>query len=159
MLARKLFVVCAVAAVASGCAARKIPGTDLDDNDDTRAILNVMERYRTAVEQKDSQTIIGLVSETFKDDGGSTDPDDDLSYKDLYTKLPARLQQLDDIRLELNVKKIEFTEDMSGARATYTYTTTFRMPKLSQKAQSETEIKQMTFKRYDKSTWKIVSGV
>jgi len=30
MLVRKLFVVCAVAAVMSGCAARKIPGTDLD---------------------------------------------------------------------------------------------------------------------------------
>jgi hypothetical protein len=159
MLARKLFVVCAVAAVASGCAARKIPGTDLDDNDDTRAILDVMEKYRTAVETKDSQAIIGLVSENFKDDGGSTDPDDDLSYKDLYTKLPARFQQLDEIRLELNVKKIEFTEDQSGARATYTFTATFRMPRLSSKSQSETEIKQMTFKRADKRVWKILSGV
>jgi hypothetical protein len=33
------------------------------------------------------------------------------------------------------------------------------MPKLSQKAQSETEIKQMLFKRVDKKTWKILSGV
>jgi hypothetical protein len=159
MLARSLFVVCAVAAVSSGCNVRKIPGTDLDDNDDTRAILDVMERYRTAVEQKDAQTLIGLVHENFKDDGGSTDPEDDLAYKDLYTKLPKRLEQLDDIRLEINVKKIEFTEDFSGARATFTFTETFRMPKLSQKAQSETEIKQMIFKRVDKKTWKILSGV
>jgi hypothetical protein len=159
MLARSLFVVSALALVATGCSVHKIPGTDLDDNDDTRAILDVMERYRTAVEQKDAQTLIGLVSESFKDDGGSTDPEDDLSYKDLYTKLPARLEKLEDIRLELNVKKIEFTEDLSGARATYTYTETFRMPKLSQKPQSETEIKQMIFKRVDKKVWKIVSGV
>jgi hypothetical protein len=159
MLARTLLSVCVVAALASGCAARKIPGTDLDDNDDTRAILDVMERYRVAIEQKDSQALIGLVHESFKDDGGSTDPEDDLSYKDLYTKLPQRLAQLDDIRLELNVKKIEFTEDLAGARATFTYTETFRMPKLSQKAQSETEIKQMIFKRVDHKVWKIVSGV
>ncbi len=159
MLARSLFVVCAVAAFSSGCALHKIPGTELDDNDDTRAILDVMERYRTAVEQRDAQALIGLVHESFKDDGGSADPDDDLSYKDLYTKLPARLAQLDEIRLEIQVKKIEFTEDLAGARATYTFTESFRMPKLSQKAQSETEIKQMLFKRVSKKTWKILSGV
>ena len=36
-----------------GCSARRIPGTDIEDNDDTRAILNVMERFRSAVEARD----------------------------------------------------------------------------------------------------------
>ncbi len=149
----------AVAALATGCAARKIPGTEIDDTDDTRAILDVMEKYRTAVEQKDAQTIVNLAHETFRDDGGSANPEDDLNYQDLYSKLPARMRKLDDVRLEMNVRKVEFTEDHGNARATYTYTTTFKLPGLTPKTQSETEIKQMILKRVDKKTWKIVSGV
>jgi hypothetical protein len=158
MSVRALSVV-SLAVIAVGCSARKIPGTELDDTDDTRAILDVMERYRLAVEQRDAQTIVSLADESFKDDGGSATPDDDLDYRDLSTKLPERLKRLEDVRLELNVRKIEFTEDQSSARATYTYSTTFRMPGLTSKAQSESEIKQMIFKRVDKRVWKIVSGV
>ena len=51
-----------------GCASRRIPGTEIDDNDDTRAILKVMESYRSGIEAKDAQKIIGLVADTFKDD-------------------------------------------------------------------------------------------
>jgi hypothetical protein len=157
MLARSLLLVTVLAAAA--CAPRKIPGTELDDNDDTRAILDVMEAYRLAVEHRDAQTIINLAHEGFKDDGGSANPDDDLSYKDLYTKLPERFKHWDDIRLEINVRKVEFTEDHEGARATYTFTATFKMPGLTNKAQSESEIKQMIFKRVDARQWKILSGV
>ena len=149
----------ALSLMSQACAARKIPGTDIDDNDDTRAILDVMEKYRLAVEQKDAQTIVGLAHESFRDDGGSANPDDDLSYQDLFTRLPARMRRMDDIRLEINVRRVEFTEDQANARATYTYTATFRLPGLTQRAQNESEIKQMVFKRVDKRTWKILSGV
>lgn len=156
---RTLLLLLAVAAIGLGCVPRKIPGTEIDDTDDTRAVLDVMEKFRVAVEQKDAQTIINLADESFRDDGGSANPDDDLTYQDLYTKLPARFRRLDDVRLELNVRKVEFTQDQANARATYTYTTTFKLPGLTSRTQSETEIKQMILKRIDKKTWKIVSGV
>ncbi|MBK7861691.1 MAG: hypothetical protein IPJ65_24360 [Archangiaceae bacterium] len=134
-------------------------GTELDDTDDTRDILDVMEKYRTALEKRDAQQIIGLAHESFKDDGGSANPDDDYDYHDLYTKLPATLQRLGDVRLEFNVRKIELSEDSGSARATYTYTASYLLPGLQAKKQSDTEIKQMIFKKVDKHVWKIVSGV
>jgi hypothetical protein len=158
MFARGL-VVATVAVLAVGCTPKKIPGTELDDTDDTRAILDVMEKYRVALEKRDAQSIIGLAHESFKDDGGSANPDDDYDYHDLYTKLPDTLKRLGDIRLEFNVRKIELSEDSESARATYTYTASYNLPGLQQKKQSDTEIKQMIFKRVDKLTWKIVSGV
>src|SRR5215831_1026076 len=83
----------------SACAHRQIPGTSIDDTPDTRAILNVMERYRKAVEAKDARAIVSLADRTFKDDGGTTNPDDDLEYETLEKKLTARFSKLDNIRL------------------------------------------------------------
>lgn len=143
----------------SGCAHRKIAGTEIDDNDDTRAILSVMEQYRHAVENRDAEGIVALADPSFRDDGGSANPDDDLNYRDLTTKLPARMAKMEDIRLEVSVRKIEIDEETQLARATYTYTATFKIPSLTNKAQNEGEIKQMTLRRSDKRTWKIVSGI
>src|SRR5947208_12358510 len=106
MFARGMLAV-TVAVLAFGCTPKKIPGTELDDNDDTRSILDVMEKYRVALEKRDAQSIIGLADESFKDDGGSANPDDDYNYHDLYTKLPETLKKLGDIRLEFNVRRIE----------------------------------------------------
>ena len=102
-----------------------------------------------------------MVERGVQDDGGSSAPEDDLDYKDLYTKLPARLSRFDDIKLELAVRKIEVDKTMGKASATYTYSATFKMPGLTQKPQSEAEIKQMSFNLADKSKriWKITSGI
>ena len=85
--------------VATGCAPRKIPGTDLDDTDDTRAVLDVLQKYRSAVEKKDTDTIVKLADETFRDDGGSANPDDDLDYASLGPKLTARLAKIANVKL------------------------------------------------------------
>ncbi len=157
---RSLFVMsCAAAVSLTACSAKKIPGTDIDDTGETRDILDVMTKYRTAVEARNSQAIIELVDETFRDDGGSAAPDDDLDYRSLTTQLPARLLRLDDIRLDITVRKVEFDENQANAKVTYTYSMSFRLPQYSQKTQSETDIKQMYFKHVDKHSWKIVSGI
>src|SRR5579859_4741413 len=88
-----------------GCGARRIPGTDIEDNEDTRAILKVMEQYRTAVEARDADGVIRLASESFKDDGGTATPEDDLDYAGLQKKLPKRFARLDDIHLDLSIRK------------------------------------------------------
>ncbi|HME90354.1 MAG TPA: DUF4440 domain-containing protein [Myxococcaceae bacterium] len=140
------------------CGARRIPGTDIEDNDDTRAILQVMEQYRTAIEARDAQGVLRLVSQSFKDDGGSSRPEDRLDYAELQKKLPVELAKLDDVKLDLTVRKIEIQKGTNTASAVYTYNLTFRMPRLSNKPQSESEIKKMWFKR-DGKQWKIASGI
>ncbi len=147
--------------LATGCTPKKIPGTEIDDTDDTRAILSVMESYRKAVETKNSQTILELSDESFNDDGGSAAPDDDLDYKQLFTVLPARMSKMEDIKLEIAVRKIEIDRELGTARAIYTYNTSFRLPGMNPKPQNEADIKQMTFNLADKNKrlWKITSGI
>ncbi len=140
------------------CGGRRIPGTDIEDNDDTRAILRGMEQYRSAVEARDAQGVLQLISESFKDEGGTAKVEDRMDFADLQKKLPVQLAKLEDVKLDLNVRKIEIYSETSTASAVYTYNLSFRMPRLSNKQQSESEIKQMWFKR-DKGGWKISSGI
>ncbi len=155
-LLRRLALLCALALVA-GCTPKRIPGTDIEDTRETRAILNVMEMYRSAVEARDAQGVAALADPSFKDDGGSATTEDDLDYKTLAPRLAERLSRISDVKLELNVKKILFHEDLT-ASVIYNYSTSFKMPGLSTRVQNASEIKQMWFKRVGKD-WKIASGI
>jgi hypothetical protein len=165
MDARRLLMVSLAVGVglgATGCTPKKIPGTDINDNDDTRAILDVIEAYRRAYEKKDSQTIVALLDESFRDDGGSSTIADDIEYKTANAKLDTLFNAAEDIRLDVSVRKIEFDDKMQKARAVYTWSSTFRLPTLTTRPQNESEIKQMTFKRPDakkKTAWRITSGI
>ena len=154
-----LLLLLALAATAgSGCAPRKIPGTEIDDTTDTRAVLDVVNAYRVAVEQRSAQAILELADESFRDDGGSANPEDDLDYRALGTTLAARLEKVRDVRLDVTVRKIEFDDDSRRARVTYSYQLSFKMPEYTGRAQTETDIKQMTLRRVEKG-WKITSGI
>jgi hypothetical protein len=164
MDARKLLLVAAVGSglLGSGCTPKKIPGTDINDTDDTRAILDVIEAYRHAYEKKDSATIVALLDESFRDDGGSANTEDDLEYRNAGKILASLFARVEDVRLDVSVRKIEFDQDNMKARAVYTWQSNFRLPSLTSRPQSEGEIKQMTFKRPDrkkKSAWRITSGI
>ena len=142
----------------AACAPKRIPGTDIADTSDTRAILNIVEKYRSAVEQRDSDGVLKLVSLTFKDDAGTATPEDDLDYHALQKKLPERFAKLDEVHLDLSIRKVSVNEDTGRASVIYYYNMSFKMPGLSARTRSESEIKQMWLKR-EQGEWKITSGV
>ncbi|MFL5322258.1 MAG: DUF4440 domain-containing protein [Myxococcaceae bacterium] len=142
----------------TGCAHRQIPGTDIDDNDDTRSIIGVMMQYKSAMEARDANAVIALASESFHDEGGTGTPADDLDYKGLRDVLPKRLAKVDELKLEMTVKKIVVNEQDDTALATYYFNTTFRIPTLTNKIQNESGIKQMELKKVG-GQWKLLSGI
>lgn len=143
----------------SGCSPKKIPGTDLDDTSDTRAVIDVLQKYRLAVEAKNPQAVQQLADTTFRDDGGSSSPDDDLDYASLPTRLAQRMAKVSELKLDVTVRRIEFDGDEKVARVTYSYQLSFKMPEYSSRTQSENDIKQMLLKRVGESEWKITSGI
>jgi hypothetical protein len=156
---RTLLAPLALLVLLAGCAPRKIPGTDLDDTSETRAVLDVMKRYRTAVESRNPAAVQQLADESFRDDGGSSMPDDDLDYASLKERLGARFSKVQELRLDVVVRRIEFDDDVKRARVTYSYTMSFKVPEYSGKSQSENDIKQMLLKRVGDQEWKITSGI
>jgi hypothetical protein len=148
-----------LAAALSGCAVKKVPGTDIDDTSTTRDVLDVMRKYRIAFEQERTTDIVALTDESFRDNGGSADPDDDHDYARLPSKLDVLFSKVEDVRLEMSVRKVEYDEEETAVRVTYNYTLSFRTPEYAQRPHSDTDIKQMTLKRIGPNAWKITSGI
>jgi len=156
---RSLIVcLCAAAAVATlaGCMPRRLPGTDIEDTPDSRAVLDVLTAYTRAMEARNADAILRLVSPSFRDDGGTGSPQDDLDAQQLRQVLPARLSRVEDLRLDITVKKMNFTEDT--AEVVYFYHSSFRVPAYSNKPKNESGLKKMELRKEDGS-WKLLSGI
>ena len=137
----------------AGCGPRRIPGTDLEDTGDTRAIIDVISRYNSALEARDAQAILALVDPEFRDNAGTLTPDDDIDLQRLRTVLPQRLARLQDLAVRIEIKSIE----VKGERASAVYTWVSQF-KLGGKSMTESDIKRMELKR-EADGWKILSGV
>ena len=154
MSARVLFA--AAALLASGCVRHYIPGTEIEENEDTSAIVKLMEKYRLAVEGRDTEALMALVSPQFRDNQGTSTPEDDIDFRSLPVELKNRFEHIDNVHLSIDVRSIEVKKD--DASAVYYWTLQWRMPGLAEKTQSSSELKRMQFKRTDR-VWKIASGI
>ncbi|HEX4621893.1 MAG TPA: DUF4440 domain-containing protein [Myxococcaceae bacterium] len=155
-MARSVPALLAALALA-GCAHEKIAGTEIEDTSDTRAIIDVMKKYRVAVEAKDVAGIASLLDTSFKDDGGSAGVDDDLDYATAPQKLAERFAKLGDVKLDLDIRKIHIKDD--NANAVYHYNMRFLILVQNAKVpKADSDIKEMAFRRVD-GAWKITSGI
>ena len=143
--------------VLSACGPHFIPGTQISDTRDTRAILDVMERYRAAIEAKDAKAIQALVSKSFRDNSGTEDPQDDLTAANLAQALPEMFSRLESPRVDLDVRRVDVKVD-GAATVIYYWNSSWRAPSLLEKAQRDSELEQMVLQKED-GDWKIVSGI
>jgi hypothetical protein len=142
--------------LAAACASRRIPGTEIADTEDSRAILAIMERYRTALEARDAKAIQTLVAEDFREDGGTESLDDDLTHANLPAHMSNLFQKLDNPKVDISVRRVDIQDDM--ATAIYYWNASWRMPSLTTRPQSDGELEQMVLKKIN-GEWKIVSGI
>jgi ketosteroid isomerase-like protein len=149
---RALLALIALAAVV-GCGPHRIPGTDLEDTGDTRAIIDTISKYNAALEARDANAILALVDPEFRDNAGTLDPTDDIDIERLRTVLPQRLAKLQDVAVRIEIKTIDVKGD--HAQAVYTWVSQF---KLNGKARTESDIKRMELRRRADG-WKILSGI
>jgi hypothetical protein len=99
---------------ASGCATyRTIPGTMVTDTKPNREIIDVCERYRHALEDRDSGTLLAMASPQYYEDSGTPKADDDYGYEGLKDVLARRLASVRAIRYNIEYRKV----DISGSRA------------------------------------------
>jgi hypothetical protein len=142
-----------IVVAAAGCGPHRIPGTDLEDTGDTRAIIDTIARYNSALEARDANAILALVDPEFRDNAGTLSPDDDIDIERLRTVLPQRLAKLQDVAVRIEIKTIDVKGDR--AQAVYTWVSQF---KLNGKTMTESDIKRMDLRRTAEG-WKILSGI
>jgi hypothetical protein len=88
-----------------GCAPiRYIPGTRVPDSKVNRDVLQVCEKYRQALEDRDGDTLLTLASKNYFEDSGTPKGEDDYGYDGLRQVINTRLGQLKSIRYNIDYR-------------------------------------------------------
>ena len=92
----------------SGCANYAvIPGTKVIDTKVNREILEVCEKYRRAMEEKDAPTLLALAHPNYYEDSGTPKGDDDYGYDGLKDVLQKRLGAVKTLRYAIEYRRVE----------------------------------------------------
>jgi len=150
--------VLAVGFLLAGCSPRPIPGTKIPDTDINRLLMKQVEDYRQAVERRDSAAIIAMLSPSYYDVRGHPD---DSSYHWTYERaqadLPEKFAKVRDVRLEIQVRKIQVTGNY--AKVSYLFTENFiAVLPAGQFPHHDSDVTQMEFQLVGKR-WLIFRGL
>src|SRR5262245_19173469 len=98
----------ATAIPAAGCSKTNIPNTDADDEgiSDNRKVIAFCEKYRRAVEDRDVDAPIAMVSPRYFETGGNAKSSDDMDYNGLRKYLQEKFKQTKAIRYEIRYRRI-----------------------------------------------------
>ena len=97
---------------AAGCTTRYIGNTQIEDTEENRAVLTVIEQYRRAVEDRDVQRILDLTSDDFFEDPGTPgNPSDDYDKRGLRAKLEESFSKVGAQPLRIELLKLHELED------------------------------------------------
>ncbi len=117
--AASLAILCALAATSlSACNKKMIPNTTVEDTEENREIVAVIDKYRQALENRDVDTLVSMASPKYFDNAGTpAKPDDDYDYTGLRAFLEDRFKLLESVKVDIFVKNIEFPEGFTSPRA------------------------------------------
>jgi hypothetical protein len=155
--ARRLALLPLAVLAATACAPHRIPGTDIEDTKDTRAIFDVIQTYGRGMQTRDARTVLSVVSKQYYDDAGTPDPVDDMDYERLEKTLSADLAKLEAVRLELTIRKIGIDRDQAFADVLYDAWYRIQTPGVVV-PKRESDVHRMRFKK-EAGGWKIVAGL
>lgn len=108
-----------LALAATACAPSLIPGTDVKDTSDNRAVYQTIQAYREAMDRRDAAAVLALAAPDYFDNSGTPQPEDDVDRAILAERLPQDLAKVDAVRLELTVRKVEVKGDRAEAEVFY----------------------------------------
>ncbi len=151
-------IACLLAALAvAACAPKRIQGTDIQDTPDTRAIVATIDAYRQAVERRDADAVLSLVSRKYYDDAGTPDPTDDVDYDQLRKRIENDYAQVISVRLAIDVKRIDVEDGTAAAYVFYDERYRLRT-KTGELGKQASDVLRMKLVRED-GKWKFVSGL
>ena len=143
---------------ALACAPKLIPETNIVATPESQAIYALMGQYRQAVEGRDVDGIMKLVSKSFFENSGTPEANDDYNYDALAKRLQSWAEQVKSARVALQVKGI--LVDGATARAPYFFDTSYQIEAASGAVwKRNTDVKEMRFKKDDDGVWRIAAGI
>jgi hypothetical protein len=122
-----LVVGSALALSSTGCSKSYIANTDVEDSSENKKVITFCELYRHAVEEKDVGRLLKLASPRYFEDGGNTNPEDDIDSDGLKDYLTSTFVKTEAIRYEIRYRRVTFNENKK-IFVEYTYSASYRVP-------------------------------
>ncbi len=95
--------------LAGACSQVKmIPGTRIADTRKNREVIQVVERYRRAMINRDAGTLMALAHPAYFEHSGTPKGEDDYGYKGLLMVIRKRIAQLETVRYRIKYRKIHW---------------------------------------------------
>jgi ketosteroid isomerase-like protein len=145
------------AALASACGPHRLPGTEIPDTNDTRAISDTVERYRQALEKRDVDGILALVAPSYYDTAGTPDPADDLDRARLEAALREQLPKAESLKVDFTLRRIDVSGDEAEAEIFFDSFYRVKTP-TTQVPRRDSDVERLKLKRID-GKWLFVSGL
>lgn len=143
--------------LALACSPKLLPGTEIRDTADTRAVASALEAYRQAVEKRDPQAVMALVAPTYFDNSGTPDPVDDVDRDGLAKRLEQELAKVSVVRMQLSLRNVQVKGDDASAEVSFDQFYRVTTPN-GEVARHDADVHQMGLKRIDRA-WKFTSGL
>ena len=142
------------------CEPKIIPGTQIKDTPATRSLATlVLEKYRKAMEARDADTILSMVSPRFHEPGGTASPADDYNVDGLKKRLAEKFKKLQALTLDISLIDIAVDDEKGSATVKYHYFLKYLVQyPAEERWESQSEDAQMIFS-LDKGEWKVMSGL
>jgi len=142
---------------AAACSHAMLPGTNIRDTPQNRAVLDVFGRYKEALEARDARAILSLTTPDYADPGDPARGISPTDHQHLEQRLKGDLSKVTGLRLELTVKDMEVRGE--EARLDYFQVLRYAVATPSgEKWKSESDDARMRFIRLN-GEWKIASGL
>ncbi len=146
------FTVLAVFGV--GCTPRFIEGTKIEDSDDTRDVIKVMETYRKAMESRDADMLIALTSKNYFEKNGDSNSKNNYDYEGLVKLLRSpEFRRISSLRMKIVYRNIDFSEKRDVVTVRYYYTSDFKMPPPAYDGEDDAVAKEEQDDNYDEEVW------
>ena len=144
------------AALCLACAPRMLPGTDIKETEDARAIAGLLESYRQAMEQGDAKTVLDMAAPDYLDNSGTPNPSDDVDRDALATRL-QELSKVSSLRLQLTIRRIDVQGTSAHADVFFDQWYKVVTPAGSV-PRHDSDVHQMVFEKVG-GVWKFKSGL
>jgi ketosteroid isomerase-like protein len=114
-MTNRLALTAVLALAVSACSAKRIPGTEIPDTKQNREVYGVIDEYVRAMNKRDANAVLALVSPDYFDDAGTPDPSDDLDREHLEKAIVQDLSKVETERLAVTLRKIEVMDETAYA--------------------------------------------
>ncbi|MFI5307849.1 MAG: hypothetical protein ACHQ53_10875 [Polyangiales bacterium] len=108
MMDKKALAFAILALAALGCETKNIPNTRVEDTTENREVIDFVEKYRHAVEDRDSAGLLQMASQYYYDDMGTPAGEDDVDYDTLKVGLDRLRKDVISARYQISYRGLTY---------------------------------------------------